>query len=99
VISGDHDTVARIAEHWRDRGRRVHRLRVSHAFHSPHVDPVLDELRRVAADLDFRPPAIPIVSTLMGTALSPEQACSPDYWARHARHSVRFADAVTWLRA
>ncbi|WP_286250223.1 type I polyketide synthase [Streptomyces graminofaciens] len=98
VISGDRDTVTRVAEHWRDRGRRVNRLRVSHAFHSPHVDAVLDELVGVAAELDLRPPSVPVVSTLTGTALTSDEACSPDYWARHARGSVRFADAVAWLR-
>ncbi|WP_422125790.1 type I polyketide synthase, partial [Streptomyces graminilatus] len=98
VISGDHDTVVRIAEEWRERGRRIHRLRVSHAFHSPHIDPVLDELTRVAAGLDLRPPALPVVSTLTGAALSAEEACSPEYWARQARGAVRFADAVARLR-
>lgn len=98
VISGDHDTVVRIAEEWRGRGRRIHRLRVSHAFHSPHIDPVLDELTRVAAGLDLRPPAVPVVSTLTGAALSAAEACSPEYWARQARGAVRFADAVARLR-
>ncbi|MDX3311254.1 SDR family NAD(P)-dependent oxidoreductase [Streptomyces sp. ME08-AFT2] len=98
VISGDRDTVTGIAQRWRERGCRVDRLRVSHAFHSPHVDAVLDELVRVAAGLDLRPPSVPVVSTLTGTALTSAEACSPDYWARHARGSVRFADAVAWLR-
>ncbi|MBZ3900156.1 SDR family NAD(P)-dependent oxidoreductase [Streptomyces scabiei] len=98
VISGDRDTVTRIADQWRERGRRVNRLRVSHAFHSPHVDTVLDELVRTAAELDLRPPSVPIVSTLTGTALTADEACSPDYWGRHARGSVRFADAVARLR-
>ncbi|MEU1180196.1 alpha/beta fold hydrolase [Streptomyces sp. NPDC005820] len=99
VISGDDDTVTRIAAHWRERGRVVRRLRVGHAFHSPHLDPVLDDLRAVAAGLDLRPPALPVVSTLTGGLLTAEQACSPDYWARHARGTVRFADAVGRLRA
>ncbi|WP_060879550.1 type I polyketide synthase [Streptomyces scabiei] len=98
VISGDHDTVVRVAEEWRERGRRIQRLRVSHAFHSPHIDPVLDELTRVAAGLDLRPPAVPVVSTLTGAALSAAEACSPEYWARQARGAVRFADAVARLR-
>nr|WP_053745361.1 type I polyketide synthase [Streptomyces sp. NRRL WC-3618] len=98
VISGDHDTVVRVAEEWRERGRRINRLRVSHAFHSPHIDPVLDELARVAAGLDLRPPAVPVVSTLTGAVLSAQEARSPEYWARQARGAVRFADAVARLR-
>jgi coronafacic acid polyketide synthase Cfa7 len=98
VVSGDRDAVAQLGQHWRERGRRVQPLHVGHAFHSPHVDPVLGPLRAVAADLDLRPPALPMVSTLTGTALTGEQACSPDYWARQARGAVRFADALTWMR-
>jgi coronafacic acid polyketide synthase Cfa7 len=99
VISGDRDIVVRMGEEWRARGRRIHRLRVSHAFHSPHMDPVVAELGRAVADLGFRAPAVPVVSTLTGTALSAAEACSPGYWARQARGAVRFADAVGWLRA
>ncbi|NUT93050.1 MAG: type I polyketide synthase, partial [Saccharothrix sp.] len=70
------------------------RLRVSHAFHSPLMDPVLDEFRSVLAGLTFSPPEIPVVSTATGEPAS----FSPEYWVRHAREAVRFHDAVTRLR-
>ncbi|XHL86344.1 SDR family NAD(P)-dependent oxidoreductase [Streptomyces niveus] len=98
VISGDEDAVDDVARLWAGRGRRTHRLRVGRAFHSPHVDAVLDELGQVAGTLDLRAPAIPVVSTLTGGALTAAEARSPAYWSRHARGTVRFADAVARLR-
>jgi acyl transferase domain-containing protein/NADPH:quinone reductase-like Zn-dependent oxidoreductase/short-subunit dehydrogenase/acyl carrier protein len=97
VISGDGQAVARIAGHWAARGRRTRRLQVSHAFHSPHMDPVLDDFRAFAARLRFAPPRIPVVSNVTGRLMAPEDLCSADYWARHIRQAVRFADGMRSL--
>ncbi|GAA2934754.1 type I polyketide synthase [Streptomyces violaceus] len=97
VISGARDAVLAIAAGFEARGRRAVRLRVSHAFHSPLVEPMLDEFLDVARGLTFRPPRIPIVSTVTGRPAEPADLCSPEYWARHARLPVRFADAVRRL--
>ncbi|MFH8658092.1 SDR family NAD(P)-dependent oxidoreductase [Streptomyces afghaniensis] len=97
VISGERDAVLAIAAGFEARGRRAVRLRVSHAFHSPLVEPMLDEFLSVARALTFRPPRIPIVSTVTGRLAEPAELCSPEYWARHARLPVRFADAVRRL--
>jgi acyl transferase domain-containing protein/thioesterase domain-containing protein/acyl carrier protein len=97
VISGERDAVLAIAAGFEARGRRAVRLRVSHAFHSPLVAPMLDEFLDVARALTFRPPRIPIVSTVTGRLAEPAELCSPEYWARHARLPVRFADAVRRL--
>ncbi|MFF7794496.1 SDR family NAD(P)-dependent oxidoreductase [Streptomyces sp. NPDC007991] len=94
VISGERDAALAVAAGFEARGRRAVRLRVSHAFHSPLVTPMLDEFLGVARELTFRPPRIPIVSTVTGRLAEPEELCSPEYWARHARLPVRFADAV-----
>ncbi|MFE9905247.1 SDR family NAD(P)-dependent oxidoreductase [Streptomyces achromogenes] len=99
VISGDETVAERLADRWRARGRKTRRLRVSHAFHSPHMDGVLEEFRAVAAGLDFRPPAIPIVSTVTGALAGTEELTSPDYWVRQIRGTVRFLDAVRTLEA
>ena len=97
VISGDHDTITAITEVLRQHGHTTKPLTVSHAFHSPHLDPILAELRRTAATLTFTPPTIPIVSNLTGDLATTEQLISPDYWSRTARNTVRFSDAITTL--
>ncbi|MER7407943.1 type I polyketide synthase [Streptomyces sp. NPDC000070] len=94
VISGAEDAVLSVAAGFEERGRRTVRLRVSHAFHSPLVASMLDEFLGVARKLTFRPPRIPIVSTVTGRLAEPAELCSPEYWVRHARQPVRFADAM-----
>ena len=97
VISGERDAVLGVAARFEAAGRRAVRLRVSHAFHSPLMEPMLDELLGVARQLTFRPPRIPVVSTVTGRPAEPAELCSPEYWTRHARFPVRFADAVRRL--
>ncbi|MFJ2771006.1 type I polyketide synthase [Streptomyces sp. NPDC087300] len=97
VISGVVDAVLAVTAAFEARGRRAVRLRVSHAFHSPLVEPMLDEFRDVAEELTYHPPHIPIISTVTGRPAGPADLCSPEYWVRHARQSVRFADAVRAL--
>ncbi|MCZ7438222.1 SDR family NAD(P)-dependent oxidoreductase [Micromonospora sp. WMMC241] len=97
VVSGDRDAVEELAAHWRDAGRKTTMLRGSYAFHSARMDPILAELGAVGAGLTHAEPTIPIVSDLTGAPVGPEMR-SGDYWARHARSAVRFADGVEWLR-
>ncbi|WP_205124105.1 type I polyketide synthase, partial [Streptomyces sp. L-9-10] len=97
VVSGVAADVEAVAERWRDAGRKVSRLRVSHAFHSPLMEPMLGEFRRVLESVAFQAPTVPIVSTLTGARASAEELASPEYWVRHVRESVRFADAVGTL--
>ncbi|MFB0619443.1 type I polyketide synthase [Streptomyces sp. AGS-58] len=98
VVSGDAEAVDALTAQWSRRGLRTRRLTVSHAFHSPHMDDVLDEFRAVAERLTFRPPAIPVVSDVTGALATEEQLTSPDYWARHIRQTVRFHDGVRTLQ-
>ncbi|SCF06779.1 Acyl transferase domain-containing protein [Micromonospora chokoriensis] len=97
VFSGDADVVEQVARGWRERGRKVRRLPVSHAFHSAHMDEILDEFRGVVAGLTFHEPRIPVVSNVSGVAATREQLCSPEYWVRHVRETVRFHDGVRYL--
>ncbi|MDQ3402587.1 MAG: type I polyketide synthase [Actinomycetota bacterium] len=95
VLSGDADQIAAIGARLATYDTK--KLTVSHAFHSPLMDPMLAEFRAVAARVRFSPPRIPVVSTLTGAPVDAE-LCSPDYWVRHAREAVRFADAITALQ-
>ncbi|WP_328338409.1 SDR family NAD(P)-dependent oxidoreductase [Micromonospora sp. NBC_00421] len=99
VISGDHDAVGTLADGWRARGRRTKRLRVSHAFHSPHMEPMLAEFHRILSGLTFAPPRVPVVSNLTGRLADPDEICDPGYWVRHVREAVRFGDGITTLEA
>ena len=93
VVSGDEAAVLAVLDRWRSRGRRTSRLDVRRAFHSPHMDGLLDEFGRVVAGLALHPPQLPLVSALTG-GLAGEEITDPAFWVRHARRTVRFADAV-----
>ncbi|NUR61467.1 MAG: type I polyketide synthase [Catenulispora sp.] len=98
VVSGDEDAVRAVAERLSAEGCRVKKLTVSHAFHSPRVEPVLAAFREEAEKVAYRPPTIPIVSNVTGQPATEAQLTSPEYWTEHIRATVRFADGVAALR-
>ncbi|MFD9044896.1 type I polyketide synthase [Streptomyces bottropensis] len=98
VASGTAAAVTAIAEHFSGLGRRTRHLRVSHAFHSPLMDPMLDDFRDVVRKLTFHPPAVPVVSSVTGALQSDDAWRSPDYWARQVRDTVRFHEVTRALR-
>ncbi len=97
VIAGDERAVTGQLRHWERHGRRTRRLRVGHAFHSTHMEPMLADFRAVAEKLTFHEPAIPIVSNVTGRVAADGELCSPEYWVRQVRAAVRFGDGVRWL--
>ncbi|MEV6809369.1 type I polyketide synthase [Streptomyces sp. NPDC051129] len=99
VVSGDRAAVAEVTAHFRAAGRRTKELRVSHAFHSAHMDGVLEEFRAVAAGLTYGTPKIPVVSNVTGRLATAAELASADYWTRHIRACVRYADGVRLLHA
>ncbi|WP_319248184.1 type I polyketide synthase, partial [Streptomyces sp. MB09-02B] len=98
VLSGVEDGVREVAEGFASVGRRVKRLAVSHAFHSVLMEPMLEDFAGVLAGVTFREPSIPVVSNVTGEVAGAELA-TPEYWVRHVRATVRFADGVRALRA
>ncbi|MGW0778669.1 type I polyketide synthase, partial [Streptomyces sp. NPDC002835] len=92
VVSGAEGAVDAVRVHFDGLGRKMTRLRVSHAFHSPLMDPMLDDFRTVVSGLSFSTPTIPLVA-------DDDTVCDPEYWVRHVRDAVRFADDVLALHA
>ena len=95
VISGDGDVVDQLVQQFASDGVSVQPLNVSHAFHSHHMDGVLDEFEQFANGLTFNKPTIPIISNVTGQLY--DGAPSAGYWRDHLRGAVRFGDGVQTL--
>ncbi|MFE9581459.1 type I polyketide synthase [Nocardia sp. NPDC006044] len=97
VISGSEAAVLTVARQWRERGRRVKRLRADRAFHSPHTDGILAEFGQVVAGVPRNSASIPMISTVTGAPVSADDLGSVGYWQRQAREPVRFVDGLRHL--
>lgn len=96
VVSGDADAVEALLAAFQAQGRKVNRLEVSHAFHSLHMDTVLEPFRELASTSSYRPPTVPIISNVTGRLADPTsgELVGADYWVEHARQAVRFESGV-----
>lgn len=94
VLSGSFEAVAALARRLEGAGIPHSLLQTSHAFHSRMMDPVCAALARAIGDIDLKAPEIPIVSTVTGKWITPNEACDPAYWAGQARATVDFATAI-----
>ncbi|MGW7097751.1 type I polyketide synthase, partial [Streptomyces sp. NPDC054874] len=97
VLAGEAGAVRGVVDELGAGGVRTRWLPVSHAFHTPLMDPMLEEFSQLIADLPFEAPRIPVVSTVTGEVAGADFG-SPAYWVEHARRPVRFADAVDSAR-
>ncbi|MFI5806911.1 type I polyketide synthase [Streptomyces sp. NPDC051561] len=98
VVSGTASAVEEIAEALREQGVRVRPLTVSHAFHSPLMEPMLADFAEIVDGLSFAAPVVPFVSALTGKLVEEGELGSSAYWVTHARETVRFHDALLTLR-
>nr|AAS46342.1 NlmA2 [Streptomyces nanchangensis] len=99
VLSGPTGAVADVGERLAGAGLRTKHLRVSHAFHSALMEPMLAEFAREIADVTFQQPELPIISNLTGQQADAAELGSAAYWVRQVRGTVRFADGVGRLAA
>ena len=99
VVSGAAAAVEAICATFAARGLRVQRLTVSHAFHSPLMDPIVDAFERAAREVQFSAPVLPLVSNATGQLADARAIVRPDYWSAHIRGTVRFADGMKTVAA
>ena len=96
VISGDAKKVDKLVLHFEKENIKVTRLTVSHAFHSHHMDTILDEFREVAESITYHRPKIGLISNLSGKRCG-EEVTSVQYWVDHIRNPVNFLEGMRSL--
>jgi len=97
VISGAAASLKLILGSLHEEGISVIPLKVSHAYHSPLMEPILGQFEKSIAGIRFHPPKLHLVSNVSGSVTSCEEVGNPRYWRRHARQAVRFSDGMRTL--
>jgi acyl transferase domain-containing protein/aryl carrier-like protein len=97
VISGKVDEVRAVLEQLRQEGVESKSLTVSHAFHSPLLEPILGEFEQYARGIEYRMPNVDLVLNLTGRISDEATPINANYWRRHARETVRFAESIQSL--
>ncbi|MEA3439867.1 MAG: beta-ketoacyl synthase N-terminal-like domain-containing protein, partial [Chloroflexota bacterium] len=97
VISGETEPVAEIVTKLNKNGFTTRNLKVSHAFHSHLMDPILDEFSQIASQITYQLPKMPIISNLTGDVISQDESPDADYWTRHIRNAVQFNKSMQTL--
>ncbi|MBM4254541.1 MAG: amino acid adenylation domain-containing protein [Deltaproteobacteria bacterium] len=97
VVSGRTPVVQQLVSQFRTEGIETIPLQVTHAFHSPVMDPLLDAFERFAEQIDFHAPTLPLISNLTGQPLTPGVVPDAEYWRRHCREPVQFMQSLSTL--
>lgn len=97
VVAGASDEVATLEQQLQQQGVACRQVPNAQAFHSPMMEPILEAFAACVAQVTLRPPQKPYVSNVTGTWITAAEATSPQYWARHLRHTVRFAEGLHTL--
>jgi amino acid adenylation domain-containing protein len=94
VLAGSIEAVQRMESHCVTHRIPCRRIAVTHAFHSPMMDPILVAFSIAVEKVTLHAPGIPMISTVTGTWMTPTDATDPHYWVRHLRNTIRFADGL-----
>ena len=97
TVSGPPPAIAALRQELAADGIPCRPLAVSHAFHSAAVEPILDGFRKALLEIELRPPTLPFPANVTGQWIRPQEATDAEYWVRHLRQPVRFADGVARL--
>jgi len=98
VVSGPEADVLAFQQLLEEKKIACRRLHTSHAFHSAMMDPIVEPLREAIAKIELRAPLKPFVSTVSGRPIGTAETTDPSYWAHHARATVQFAKAISYLQ-
>ncbi|MBP5974475.1 AMP-binding protein [Brasilonema sp. CT11] len=96
VISGKQDAVEAVSASVQAKGIKTKSLQVSHAFHSPLMEPILDEFAAVASEVTYTKPCLPLISNVTGQLVNDDMSTA-QYWVRHLRQPVQFAESIQTL--
>ena len=99
VLSGPGEDLEQVVAKFSEDGIRCTWLETSHAFHSELLEPVLDEFESYAAQFQFAVPTLPLVCNRTGAVLTAETPMDAQYWRRHSRQPVQFAESVRTVAA
>lgn len=91
-VAGPQAAIERLEARLDSEGVSFRHLQTSHAFHSPMMEPILEPFLKIVSGINLQPPQIPYLSNVTGTWVTAKEATAPEYWARHIRATVRFAD-------
>ncbi len=97
VLSGGKEAIEKLVAAFRKEEIQTRELAVSHAFHSAKMEPILDEFEEIAGQIEYKKPAIPIISNVTGKVLD-DKVPDAAYWRNHIRNAVLFADGVETLK-
>jgi len=97
VVSGRSSALSQVLDQFREAGIESYPLQVSHAFHSPLMEPILEDFERFAAKIRFQAPELPFISGLTGLALVKGEVPDAGYWRQHCRQPIRFAEGLAGL--
>ncbi|GGA37433.1 hypothetical protein GCM10007416_07930 [Kroppenstedtia guangzhouensis] len=98
IIAGSAEVIAGFEKWLRDKRLMCMRVPIEGAAHSHLLDPILEEFAKHVRRIKLQPPSCPYISCVTGTWVTAEQASDPDYWVRHMRETVRFADGIETLK-
>jgi len=97
VLSGQHKTIASICAKLETEGVKTKKLNVSHAFHSPLMEPICAEFELAVQQIRLSPAQIPLISNLSGKLIT-DEVMTPEYWSQHIRQPVRFSQSMHCLQ-
>jgi len=97
VVSGPTEAVEALQNQLASQGVECRLLHTSHAFHSQMMEPILEPFTERVKQVSLKPPQIPYLSNVTGTWITAEQATDSNYWVKHLRQTVRFAEGLQEL--